>query len=169
LAWDTLRPAEVLTKARQSVSIADDGTVFVELPGDKEAYTIPLPFTAETSISALKLEALPHEKLPGGGPGHANGQFVISKIKPQILPPKDAPVSGRFVRMEIPGDQKILSLAEVQVLSGGKNIATAGKATQSSTAYEGPAELAIDGNTNGHYFEAKSTTHSAVSKNPWWQ
>jgi hypothetical protein len=29
--------------------------------------------------------------------------------------------------------------------------------------------LAIDGNTNGHYFEAKSTTHTAVSKSPWWQ
>ncbi len=128
-----------------------------------------LPFAEDVSLSAIKLEALPHENLPAKGPGHANGNFVISKFEASVVPPENAATEGRYVRIEIPGDQKILSLAEVQVFVGGKNVAAAGTATQSSTDYEGPAKLAIDGNTNGDYFQAKSTTHTAVSKNPWWQ
>ena len=44
-----------------------------------------------------------------------------------------------------------------------------GEATQSSTDFDGPARLAIDGNTNGHFSEAKSTTHTSISDNPWWE
>ncbi|MHC4880835.1 MAG: DUF1553 domain-containing protein, partial [Planctomycetota bacterium] len=63
----------------------------------------------------------------------------------------------------------MLSLAEVQVFNGNDNIAVKGKATQSSTDFGGPPELAIDGNTNGDYNAAKSTTHTANSENPWWE
>jgi hypothetical protein len=77
-------------------------------------------------------------------------------------------LSGRYVRIEIPGEEKILSLAEVQVFSGADNVALQGEATQSSTDYDGPARLAIDGNTNGE-FSVKSTTHTATEENPWWQ
>src|SRR4029077_7229418 len=44
-----------------------------------------------------------------------------------------------------------------------------GEAKQISTAFEGEAKRAIDGNTNGQYFEAKSTTHTAPGKDPWWE
>ncbi len=169
IAWKTIRPAEVLTASQQPALVAEDGTVLVEHPAETETYTVQLPFERDMVISAIQLEALPHEKLPAKGPGHAKGQFVISQISAQVVPPDNAQVAGRFVRIEVPGDQKILSLAEVQVFTGGKNIAPQGKATQSSTAYEGPARLAIDGNTDGDYFKAKSTTHTAISKNPWWQ
>ena len=47
-------------------------------------------------------------------------------------------------------------------------MAQTGKATQSSTDYAGPAEYAIDGNTDGE-FENKSVTHTAMSDNPWWE
>jgi hypothetical protein len=63
----------------------------------------------------------------------------------------------------------MLSLAEVQAFSGADNVALKGVASQSSTDYAGPAELAIDGNTDGRYHEAKSTTHTAASDNPWWE
>ncbi len=76
---------------------------------------------------------------------------------------------ARFVRVELPGAGKFLSLAEVQVFSGGENLALKGTATQSSTDFGGPAKLAIDGNTDGHYFNAKSTTHSKAENNPWWE
>ena len=92
---------------------------------------------------------------------------------------KDAsarPVNGRFVRIELPGKNQHLSLAEVQVYSTrqpakGKpvNIALKKPAKQSSTAFDGPARLAVDGNTNGHYFDAKSTTHTDGEDNPWWE
>ena len=48
-------------------------------------------------------------------------------------------------------------------------MAVSGTASQVSTDYEGPAKLAIDGNTNGDYFAAKSTTHTAKTDDPWWE
>ena len=75
----------------------------------------------------------------------------------------------RYVRVELPGPKRMLSLAEVQVFSGGENVAPKGKATQSSTDYDGPARLAIDGNTDGDYFKAKSTTHTRSEDDPWWE
>ena len=82
--------------------------------------------------------------------------------------PVPAPVEGRWVRIELPGKNRILSLAEVQVFADGENLALAGSATQSSTEYNAPAKLAIDGNTDGQ-FEQKSVTHSANEENPWWE
>lgn len=85
----------------------------------------------------------------------------------------DNHVQGQFVRVELSGDNRILSLAEVQVFSSTsnyeqKNVAINGKATQSSTAYEGPPEYAIDNNTSGNFNE-KTVTHTATEKSPWWQ
>ena len=81
----------------------------------------------------------------------------------------EGPIQARFVRVEIPGRKAFLSLAEVQVFSGGGNVAVKGKATQSSTAFNGPPALAIDGNTNGHYHAEKSTTHTQEDQGPWWE
>jgi Protein of unknown function (DUF1553)/Protein of unknown function (DUF1549)/NedA-like, galactose-binding domain len=78
-------------------------------------------------------------------------------------------LSTRYVRIELPGNDRFLSLAEVQVFTGDENIARQGTASQSSTAYDGPAELAIDGNTDGHFFNAQSTTHTEQSSDPWWE
>jgi putative heme-binding domain-containing protein len=78
-------------------------------------------------------------------------------------------VLGRYVRIELPGFRRTLTLAEVEVVSDGRNVARRGKASQSSTAYGGNAQKAIDGNTNGAY-EAGGQTHSEEnSEFPWWQ
>lgn len=79
------------------------------------------------------------------------------------------PLKARYVRIELPGKGKMLSLAEVQVFSGEENVALKGTASQSSTDYNGPANLANDDNTDGHFFDAKSTTHTKVSNDPWWE
>ncbi|MEW4490776.1 DUF1553 domain-containing protein [Thalassoglobus sp. JC818] len=78
------------------------------------------------------------------------------------------PVVARYVRIELPEEDQILSLAEVQVFSGDENLALNKPATQSSTAYDGPPELAVDGNTSGEFFEQKSTTHTEKENSPWW-
>ena len=85
-----------------------------------------------------------------------------------LEPDTSEAVKGRFVRVEIPERTAFLSLAEVEVFSGGSNVAPKGKATQSSTDYNGPAKLAIDGNTNGD-FDRKSVTHTKQDKSPWWE
>ena len=75
---------------------------------------------------------------------------------------------GRFVRIELRG-RRTLTLAEVEVYSDGRNIAPLGKATQKNTAYNGPAERAIDGNKNGSYGEGGQTHTQENTTNPWWE
>ena len=77
---------------------------------------------------------------------------------------------ARFVRIELPGDKRILTLAEVEVFSGGKNIAPGGKATQSSTNGDAVAARAIDGNKDADYGRKGQThTTNAGSTQPWWE
>ena len=57
----------------------------------------------------------------------------------------------------------------MQVFAGNENVAPKGTASQSSVAFDGPAKLAIDGNTDGDYFESKSVTHNNQEDNPWWE
>lgn len=103
-------------------------------------------------------------------PAAATGTLpAIKRVSASIEDGSSSSPAVKFVRISIPGKQKMLSLAEVQVFSGGQNVAPAGAAKQSSTDFGGPAKLAIDGNTDGDYQKAKSTTHTAVSKDPWWE
>ncbi|MDA1232606.1 MAG: ThuA domain-containing protein, partial [Planctomycetota bacterium] len=77
---------------------------------------------------------------------------------------------ARFVRIELPGDKRILTLAEVEVISGGKNIAKGGTATQSSTNGDGKAARALDGNKDPDWNKGGQThTINAGSTNPWWE
>jgi len=177
--WSTQHPASVTRQSGGEATVAEDGTISIATAADKDVYTLEIPIatgpvpdkTAATTpkgIAAIRIETLPTKLLPGGGAGHGGGNFVITELKAQIAPAGESAPAARIVRIEIPGPQKILSLAEVQVFSAGTNVAITGKATQSSTDYAGPPEYAIDGNTDGT-FEKKSVTHTAVSDNPWWE
>ena len=73
---------------------------------------------------------------------------------------------ARFVRIELEG-HNALSLAEVQVLRA-ENIAWKKQASQSSTAYGGDANRALDGNTNNTYSQ-NSITHTNFENKAWWQ
>ncbi|HAR64668.1 MAG TPA: hypothetical protein DCR55_00415 [Lentisphaeria bacterium] len=75
--------------------------------------------------------------------------------------------AGRFVRIELPGKQRILSLAEVEVFATGKNVALRQKASASSEV-GGGSSLAVDGNIDGTYGR-RSVTHSRTEANPWWE
>ncbi len=75
---------------------------------------------------------------------------------------------GRFVRIELPRPGA-LSLAEVQVFSGGKNIAVGGKAIQSSTANGAEASRAIDGKTDGAFNNGSVTHTNEKDKKPYWE
>ena len=76
---------------------------------------------------------------------------------------------ARYVQISLPGNSRTLTLAEVEVISGGKNIAREGKASQSSTASNGPAEKAIDGTKNPDYTAGGQTHTQEGGKNPWWE
>ena len=118
----------------------------------------------------LRLSALASPALPGGGPGESpgNGNFVVTDLRVARGTAGPAPVAAA-VRIELPGSGRILSLAEVEVLDAdGNNLALGGRAAQSSTGFNGPPQLAVDGNTSGVY-EDGSVTHTATERDPWWE
>lgn len=85
------------------------------------------------------------------------------------LRPPDGARNARYVRVDLPETLQFLSLAEVEVFSNDRNIAKGKMASQSSVDWGGPAKLAVDGNRNGHFVVAKSTTHTALERGPWWE
>ncbi len=90
------------------------------------------------------------------------------------LPVKDKSASkdkaARFVRIELPGASRILTLAEVEIISGGKNVASAAKASQSSTLGNAVASKAIDGNKDPDFKQGGQThTTNGGTANPWWE
>jgi hypothetical protein len=167
--WQTLSPSAIKSSDGTMLALQPDASILASgSRPENDTYTIDADGDW-TGVTAIRLEVLPDASLPSQGSGRADdGNFVLSRFAATAEPRDAAPRKGRFVRIELPGKSRILSLAEVEVLAAEQNIANAGKASQSTTAYEGVAERAIDGNTNGAY-EAGSTTHSAHEDNPRWE
>src|SRR5262249_33258439 len=93
---------------------------------------------------------LPHAKLRSAA--YSKAEPLLHALPADLAAQaKKGGTRGRYVRIELPGKKRTLTLAEVQVFSDGLNIAPRGKATQSSTAHGGNAARAIDGNTSGSY------------------
>lgn len=85
----------------------------------------------------------------------------------------DGALSGRYVRVQR-AEPGYLSIAEVAIYQASEvntNLALAKIATQSTTAYGGSADRAVDGNISGVFTDG-SVTHTAadeVNPEPWWQ
>ncbi len=96
--------------------------------------------------------------------------FACTCIMVVAQPPTTPGKPARFVRIELPGKNRILTLAEVEVVSGGKNIALGRQATQSSTNGSGVAAKAVDGNKDADYNKGGQThTNNAGTSTPWWE
>jgi len=159
LDWKTVVPQSATSAEKSVLRVEKDGTVVADSSPTSDTYTLTFPSEEkDRTLTGLRLETFP-----------TGNNFVITRMHASIVPPNGTSLPGQFVRIELPGDNQMLSLAEVQVFSEGSNAALIGTATQSSTDFGGPPELAIDGNTNGDYRAAKSTTHTAQSKDPWWE
>lgn len=169
--WRELRVTGADSANGATLSRQDDGSLLVlgENP-ETDVYIIDAR-TELTGITAIRVEVLADDRLPGPGPGRTeHGNFVLSHIELAAEPAgaTTAPM-GRYVRVDLPGDQRILSLAEVEVFSGEDNIAVGAKATQSSTAFAGPAYYAVDGNSDGDFNNTMTVTHTATESDPWWE
>jgi len=169
--WRELRITGADSANGATLTRQDDGSLLVL--GDNpetDVYTLA-GRTDLTGITAIRVEALADDRLPGPGPGRtAHGNFVLNHLEVEAEPVGEtrAP-AGRYVRVELDGAERILSLAEVEVFVGDENIAVGAKATQSSTAFAGPAFHAVDGNTDGDFNNSMTVTHTATEQNPWWE
>jgi len=167
LEWANPTPLDLRSKAGASISAGPDGTVLVAPGKDHDTLTLDVPVAAGQPVTALRLEALPHPSLPGGGPGGVNGAFVVTRVRAGVKPALPYR-QGRYIRLELPGKDRTMSLAEVQVWSDGRNLAPEGTATQHSTADGAPASRAIDGNTEG-VFAQGSVSLTGPAENAWWE
>ena len=173
--WTAIKPTRVSSTAKTAFDIDASGKVFAaEGSGKTDTYSVELPLKAGR-VEGLRLEALANERLPKNGPGHANGNFVLSQVRAEWIPDDAQPPTARFVRIEKISDKyDFLALAEVQVFSGETNIAMKGTAKQNSTFVGQPedkseARLAIDGNTDGNSAKTKSVSITAGGDDQWWE
>ncbi|MCE9547755.1 MAG: discoidin domain-containing protein [Planctomycetia bacterium] len=91
--------------------------------------------------------------------------------KPAEKPPAVSLAKGRYVRISLLGLDHVLSLAEVEVIEtgSGAHLERGATAEQSTTAADGAAARAIDGNTNGDFYAAHSVTNTDVEQDPYWE
>jgi len=94
---------------------------------------------------------------------------LLKELPASLGSSKGKGTMGRFVRIELPGKQRTLTLAEVEVMRDGTNIARQGKATQSSTSNNAPASRAIDGKKSGSFGDNGQTHTQEGTDNPWWE
>lgn len=171
LEWSAVTPSSIQTKSGDPGTVQEQGLIQVDSKSDNDTLTleIPLPngITAE-SLTGIRIESRPDAALPNQGAGQGDGNFVLTHVSASLFDPNAAKTRGQFVRIDLPGKERILSLAEVQVFSGSENVAPHGKPTQSSEILGGAALRAIDGNTSGNWAD-NSTTHTAISEAPWWE
>ena len=121
---------------------------FIELPTEENKIKIK---EFEQRIAKLRQES--QEKVP-----------FDPNASP--LPRRNGPVQARFVRVTNDTPKGVLHLAEVEIYSGGVNLALDAQASQSSQFGDASANRAIDGNTNGE-FGQKSVTHTKDETMPW--
>lgn len=95
---------------------------------------------------------------------------LLEKLPDNLASPqkKSAGSMGRYVRIEIPG-RATLTLAEVEVMGDGVNLARQGTASQSETTHGAPASRAIDGNKNPSFGGGGQTHTPENGRDPWWE
>ena len=170
LDWQSPEMPTWKAESGATIEAQPDGAVLVtKTAAKRDTYTLEMPIAAAQKLSALRIESLPHDSLPGRGAGHGGGNFAVTRVRAAITPPEGAtgPVA-RFVRVELPGKSKILQLAEVQVISGGANVALQGEAKQSGSYAGAIAARAIDGNTAGEW-DKGSVAHSDEGDDRFWE
>jgi hypothetical protein len=153
--WKPLTPETAKSLHRELV-IGDDG--WIEANGDRpetDHYELTYPFDDQT-IAGLRLEI----------PAEQRDNFVVTSVKADWMPRQPGSTEARFVRVDLPGNGKMIHLAEIQVFSEGKNVALEGKPSQSSTDFGGEVKYINDGITDGEY-NKQSVTHTAQQDNPW--
>lgn len=157
----TWRP-EIPQKASANSSVMElqsDGWIAAK-PGaqtDRYELTFDVSRLGAAVSTGMRLDISPEQKK----------NFVLSRIE-AVYEPENAKEGrkGKFVRIELPGKNKILHLAEIEIFSGGENLARSGVAEMSSLYNNAVAGRAIDGNTSGDYKDL-SVFHTSTENDPW--
>ena len=173
MLWRTLKPARKETEGGRPLAVADDGTIRVEAAPDQKPDTV-LWGAGTSRIRAVRIETGPAETSTTE-PGTFTEYRIIAAGNAGS---RQEGLRGRFVRLDLPGDNhqfprrpgdkelKSINLAELQVFQGDQNIALRKNARQSTTWYA--AERAVDGNTMGND-NGNPYAHTSMESAPWFE
>jgi hypothetical protein len=105
--WEVLVPLTYQAEAAVVTRLEDNSLLASGTNAPAEVYTVTA-FTISRRVTGVRLEALPHDSLPNGGPGRSpNGNFVLVDFSVSAQPgPLDLRVSIRVPTVDIcwPGD-----------------------------------------------------------------
>lgn len=112
--WAVLHPDRFSSTGGSTLTLLDDDSILVggKSPA-KDIYDITAR-SDEERITAIRLEALTHSSLPGGGPGrHSNSNFVLSEFELTAVSVSDPEqsVEVRFTRAEADYSQNNYEIA----------------------------------------------------------
>ncbi|MFG0254240.1 MAG: DUF1553 domain-containing protein, partial [Rhodopirellula sp. JB053] len=157
-SWNTVRPIAA-TSSNRPLNVDENGWISTDSETPHEIVCrIDVPLSAP--VTGVRLEQQQHDAASG------KKAPVPQSVSASWRPHAASSVDARYVRIELPGKNKFLHLAEVQAFANGVNVAPQGTATQSSSKYSDNAHSAIDENTNGD-FTAGSVTHTEGEDTPW--
>lgn len=86
--WTALEPKNLKSTNGATLKVEPDQAIFVSGTNGKTTYTLQAD-TELNSITAVRLEMLADDRLPGKGPGLGNGNFVLGEIELEIAPAHD--------------------------------------------------------------------------------
>lgn len=94
--WSTLMPRDARSRASDTLTIEDDGTIFAS--GDEQRFGYEVEFETDVPyLPAIRLDALTDDRLPSGGPGRAeDGTFWLWAIQ-VFAAPRDQPDRKRKI------------------------------------------------------------------------
>ena len=99
IGFVALTPVRAEASGGSQLQILDDGTVLAEgAATENEVYPLAFAISMPT-ITAIQLQAVPHESLPGGGPGRGlGGSFRLAEVQAGTAPADsdDAPQAAKF-------------------------------------------------------------------------
>src|SRR5262249_29297794 len=96
--WSPVKPAQALSSGGAKLVVQPDLSVLATGKNPaKDTYTVTLQ-TDRTNITALRLRALTHPSLAGGGLSRGNGNFVLTGIQGSVLGPDGKPPPVRLAR-----------------------------------------------------------------------
>ena len=103
VAWTPLVPWKVSANTTK-LKVLPDGSIRAEKAADKADYTLTVP-TDLQGVTAIRLEALADDTLPGGGPGFApNGNFVLNEFIVRAAPAADPKAEAAVAFASAAGD-----------------------------------------------------------------
>ncbi len=173
--WTVLKPATATTEKGTALALQEDGVVLLAAQTDTAPDAIRWqPGSAPPQALRIETSSKPLTSANRSAP------FSEYQIIAASMATPTGALRGRFVRLDLPGDnrqfprytddqeKKYINLAELQVFQGEQNIALAKKATSSSGDGRLAPEGAVDGNTVGND-DGNPYAHTWDPDNPWWE